>query len=186
MSLKNKLQQWLPSPEKLKADKRLQILGDWLHDPNLWHINRGSVSGACAIGFAAAWMPIPLQMLVAAFFAVILRKNLAVSVVTTWITNPLTVPPMFYFAYWVGAWILDTNALTTNMELNLEWFYSQISHIWMPFLLGCSTMAIISGCIGYYGMQLLWRYHVLTKLRERRKRMLDRLLHHEDKHKDSE
>ncbi|PIE41702.1 MAG: ATP-binding protein [Gammaproteobacteria bacterium] len=182
MSLKHKLKAWLPSPESLKQDKRLKILGDLLHNPNIWHINRRSVSGACAIGFAAAWCPLPIQMLLAAVLAIMLHKNLAVAAFTTWITNPVTVPPMFYFAYWVGTVLLGmpaTSLMNLNIQLTSDWFFTQLGASWQPFLLGCAVLSLLSGCLGYFGMQMLWRYHVLSKLRQRKQRVLAALRHHD-------
>lgn len=183
MSLKHRLKKLLPSPESLKQDRRLKILGDWLQDPNIWHINRRSVSGACGIGFAAAWCPFPIQMFLAAALAIYFRKNLPVAAFTTWITNPVTVPPMFYFAYWVGAQILGIQAIglqNLDIQLSLDWFFTQLGASWKPFFLGCAVLSLISGSLGYFGMQLLWRYHVLTKIRQRRRRVVDRILHIKD------
>lgn len=180
MSLKEKLQSLLPSPEVLKQDKRLRFLGDWLEDPNLFHINRRSIAGGVSIGFASAWCPLPIQMFLAVFLAVKLRKNLPVAAVATWITNPVTVPPMFYFAYWVGTKLLGIESMGLagmNIELSLDWFFTQLGASWKPFFLGCIVMSGTFGLIGYFGMELMWRYHVLTKLKQRRKRMMNRLIH---------
>jgi uncharacterized protein len=45
------------------------------------------------------YMPPIGQMFMAAAAAIVLRVNLPISVALVWITNPLTIPPMFYFAY---------------------------------------------------------------------------------------
>ncbi len=180
MSLKHRLQKLLPSPESFKQDKRLKILGDWLHDPNIWHINRRSVSGAFGIGFAAAWCPFPIQMFLAAALAIYFRKNLPVAAFTTWITNPITVPPMFYFAYWVGTLILGIQPISLmdlDIQLSLDWFFTQLGASWRPFFLGCAVLSMVSGTLGYLAMQLLWRYHVLTKIKQRKQRMINRIRH---------
>jgi hypothetical protein len=41
---------YLPDPEKLRSSRMVAAFGRWLHHPNLWHLNRRSVSGAVAIG----------------------------------------------------------------------------------------------------------------------------------------
>ncbi|EDY86670.1 flagellar biosynthesis protein FlhF [gamma proteobacterium HTCC5015] len=173
MSLKHHLQRWLPNPEKLKQDRRLKILGEWLHDPNIWHINRNSVCGAVAIGFGFAWMPIPAQMLLASIAAIYWRKNLPLAFVSTWITNPITMGPMFYFAYWLGTLFLDTPAMHLEIELSLDWVFTELGARWRPFFLGCAILSVFSSAIGYFGMQLMWRYHVLTKLKKRRQARLE-------------
>ena len=66
---KKLIKKYLPDPEKLKQQKSLQFLGDRLHEPNLWHLNRRSVSLAFAIGLFVAWIPTPTQMAIAAISA---------------------------------------------------------------------------------------------------------------------
>ena len=159
---KHRLQKLLPSPESLKQDRRLKILGDWLNNPNIWQINRHSVSGACGIGFAVAWFPFPVQTFLAATLAICFRKNLPVATFTTWITNPLTVPPMFYFAYWVGTLVLGItpiSLLDLDIQLSSDWFFTQLGVSWRPFLLGCVVVSVISGLLGYLGMHMLWHYN---------------------------
>jgi len=55
-----------------------------------------------AVGLFCAFVPLPIQMLLAAAAAIIFRVNLPISVGLVWITNPVTIPPMFYFCYKVG------------------------------------------------------------------------------------
>lgn len=97
---------YMPNEEKLKRHKHLSWLGSHIHDPNLWHLTRKSVARAFFVGLFCAFLPIPLQMLVAAFMAIFLRSNLPISIGLVWITNPLTMPPIFYFTYRVGDFLI--------------------------------------------------------------------------------
>lgn len=189
MSLKEKILQRMPTAEQLKQDRFLKFLGVWLEDPNLFHINRRSICGGVAIGLFCAWIPIPSQLIWAGIMAIWLRKNLPVAVLSTWITNPITVPPMFYFAYWVGSQALGLEPLTIkglNIQLSMDWFFTQLGASWRPFFLGCGILAVISAVLGYVIMQLMWRFHVLTKLKERQKRMINRVLVSNDDTQDTE
>ena len=156
-------QRFLPNPQTIKENKVLQIFGDWLHEPNLWHLSRRSVAGAFAVVLFFAWVPVPFQMFLAAGAAIWLRTNLPLSIALVWITNPVTITPMFYFAYVVGTWIVGEPATDFNFELTMEWLLNELSGIWLPFLAGCFTLASISSLIGYLTVEGTWRYIVLKR-----------------------
>lgn len=158
----------MPDPEKLKQHKRLQFLGERLHEPNLWHLNRRSVALAFAVGLFAAWIPTPGQMAIAAVAAFYFRANLPISVALVWITNPLTMPPMFYFAYLVGLFLLGRDMPGSNFQFSVDNILSSLGDIGGPFLFGCLILGILSSCAGYFGMHLFWRY-VVTKRWNKRK-----------------
>ena len=139
------------------------MFGNLLHDPGLWHLNRRSVAGAFFVGLIAAYVPIPFQMVLAAGMAIALHVNLPISVVLVWITNPLTMPPMFYFAYKVGTWVLAMPQQEFSFELSLSWFTEGMAAIWQPFLLGCLIVGLSLGLLGYGTIILLWRMYVLWK-----------------------
>jgi len=156
-------QRFLPSPQSIKENKTLQIFGDWLHDPNLWHLNRRSVAGAFAVGLFFAWMPVPFQMALAAGGAIFFRTNLPVSVALVWITNPVTIPPMFYFAYLVGTWIIGQPPTDFSFELSIDWLLNELEASWQPFLVGCFTVAGISSVVGYFSIDAFWRHNVYSR-----------------------
>lgn len=167
---KNILKKFLPDPEKLKKNQNLQFLGERLHEPNLWHLNRRSVSLAFAIGLFVAWIPTPGQMIISAAWAFYFRANLPISCALVWITNPLTMPPMFYFAYLVGSFVLGQNLAVDDSAFSIEKVLSSIGDIGGPFLLGCLILGIVSSVIGYFSMNLLWRYIVVSRWIKRKDR----------------
>ncbi len=101
---------YMPDPESIRNHKGLRFLGPLIQSPNLWHLNRRSVSRAMGMGLFAAFIPIPLQMLLAASLAVWVRANLPISVGLVWLTNPITMPPVFYCTYKMGAWVMGIPA----------------------------------------------------------------------------
>jgi uncharacterized protein (DUF2062 family) len=163
---------YMPDHKTIKEHKHLQFLGTLLHDPNLLHLNRRSVSGAFAVGLFMAFVPIPLQMVAAAIGAIIARVNLPISVGLVWITNPLTMPPLYYFCYLVGTWILGTPARNVEFQFSAEWFSEELQIIWQPFLLGCFTVSTVSAILGYVSVRAFWRLHVISSWKRRHEKRL--------------
>lgn len=162
------IKKYLPNPEKFMQQKGLQFLGKRLHEPNLWHLNRQSVSIAFAIGLLVAWMPTFGQMAIAAVAAFYFKANLPIAVVLVWITNPVTMPIMFYFAYVLGLWTLGEPLPSEDFEFTLDGVISSLSGIGGPLLLGCLILGVISSVIGYYGIRLLWLYQVSKQWQQRK------------------
>jgi uncharacterized protein (DUF2062 family) len=162
------IKRFLPDPQTIKEHKHLRMFGTALHDPNLWHLNRRSVSVAFAIGLFMAFVPMPFQMIPAAALAIYLRANLLVSIALVWISNPVTIPPIFYFCYLVGTMILGDTVNQFAFEVSWQWFRSELSLVWQPFLLGCLVVSTTASLAGYWGIQGVWRWHVVREW-ERRK-----------------
>lgn len=164
------LRKFSPDPAKLKQYKYLQFLGDTLHLPYLWHLNRRNVAAAFGIGLFCMWLPIPFQSIIAALLAVVFRANLPLAVALVFITNPVTMLPMLYAAYELGAMITGHSGADFNFELSINWLVNGLILIWKPFVLGITVTAVVSSLLGYYGVHLLWRLHLLQRLKERRAR----------------
>lgn len=161
------IKRYTPDPAALKKHKYLRHLGTLLHDENLWHLNRRSVAGAVAAGLFWAMIPIPSQMIASAFSAVFFRINLPISVALVWLTNPFTMPPVFYFNYLVGTWLLGTPAEVRDFHLSVDWIAAELNSIWKPLYLGSFVIAVILAVLGYGAMRLYWRWHVLKRFRAR-------------------
>ena len=165
---KRLIKRYTPNHETIRNHKHLQVFGQLLHDPNLWHMNRRSVAGAFAVGLFWAFIPIPFQMIAAAATAIPTRVNMPISVALVWITNPITMPPMFYFTYLVGTWILGEPAMAGNFEPTMEWFSHSMANIWQPLYLGSLVCALIAALISYLAIRGLWRMHIISNWKNRR------------------
>ncbi|MEM0955921.1 MAG: DUF2062 domain-containing protein [Pseudomonadota bacterium] len=171
---KNVLKRYMPTPAKLKQIRGLRMLGDWLYQPNLWHINRSSASRAFFLGPFLAFTPLPIQMVLAAIFAVPVRANLPLSVALSWMNNPLTFAPLFYFAYRVGTAVLGAPTQELAFELSWDWISTSLLAVWQPFLLGCLISGFFFGSLGFFSVQLLWRWRAVQRWEARRlKRRLE-------------
>ena len=165
------LRRWLGnSRESLRHGGLRSLFGDLLHNPNLWHLNRFSVAWAVSVGLFMAFMPVPSQMLLAAAIAILVGCNLPIAVAVVWVSNPVTMAPLFFAAYKLGAWLLDLPAKAIEFEMAFDWLWHRLGAIWEPFLLGCVTLGLVCAAIGHITVRLIWRIHVVTSWRERRKR----------------
>lgn len=167
---KKTIQKILPDHQKIKQNKYLKIFGDVIHDANLWHLNRRSAAGAFAIGLFFAFIPVPFQMILAAAVAIVLRKNLPLSIGLVWLTNPVTMPPIFYLCYLVGTLALGQPQQEFAFEASWQWLVDSLSTIGPAFMLGCGIMACTGAIVGYFGINILWRYSIRKAWQKRQHR----------------
>jgi len=163
--LKKFIHRYLPERKILREHKLLRMFGKRLQDENLWHINRRSISGGVAVGLFSAYIPIPFEMVLAAFLAIVLRVNLPLSVALVWISNPLTWIPLYGTAYLLGAWILGESLVPFEV-MNLAWLRSNLLAMW----LGCLILGPTLAGIGFVTVRLIWRTAVMRRWDRRRTR----------------
>lgn len=181
------LERFLPTREAITQSRMLRWLGPRLHDPLLWHVNRRSVARGVAMGvFFGLMIPIA-QIPAAAIASLLLRGNLWIAAVSTLISNPFTYAPLYYFAYRLGARIIDAplpaaiEAETAQAPMavidSMAQAWSWLSGVGQPLLLGMTIMAVSAAILGYLGVHLVWRLRVLHKRRAalRSRRLLARI-----------
>ena len=161
----------MPDHHGVRQHRAPAFLGTLLHDPQIFHLTRHSAAGGMAAGLFCAFFPVPGHMLFAAIAAVGFRVNLPIAVAAVWVANPVTIPPIFYLAYRLGAAALDHSVQRVNFEFTLDWFSTTFVHIWPPLVTGSLILATPSAALGYVGVRLLWRLLVMRKVRERRRRI---------------
>lgn len=160
---------WMPNPQVLKKKPGLKFLGVLLEDPNLFHLNRHSISAAFAVGLFIAFLPIPGQVPLVAFASFVLRCNLPIATALILVSNPFTFPFIFYAAYKLGARILQVPTSSFKFELNWQWLSNGFLHIWEPLVLGCLLASFFFSALGYLIIQWTWRWHVVKRWQKRRK-----------------
>ncbi len=128
-----------------------------MHDHRLWSVRRKNVVPAVALGAFVAFMPFPGHPLWAPFAALALRVNIPIAALTTFISNPLTMGPMYYFAYQLGALLLGVPEKPFAMEMSFDWVTHTLVNIWQPMLLGCLLLGSISALLAYVILDLVWR-----------------------------
>lgn len=136
-------------------------------DPALWHLNRRSIAGAVAVGLFVAWLPIPMQMLVAALLAASLRVHVPISVVLVWFSNPITFPALLYAAWFMGSTLLGTPMIGSPLSMNVAVLLKAAADAWPVILFGSVFCATLSAVLGYTVTNLVWRLVAIRRWRNR-------------------
>ena len=155
------IRRFLPDLKSLLDQRSLRWIGSLSHDPNLLHLNRHSVSLAVFIGIFCAFIPLPIQTLLAIAMCFWLGANLPLAMIIIWISNPLTIPPMFFLTYKLGSYILNTQVSGFSVDLSWQWFAELGSDILLPLFLGSFICGTALGLIGYFFILSLWRWQVI-------------------------
>lgn len=178
--MRNWIRRFTPTEDALRAHPSLRWLGPLLRRPWLWHPSRRRVAMGAGIGvFFGLLIPIA-QIAGAAVFALLLRANLPVAVVSTLVSNPFTYAPIAVLAYETGAAALGVvakpgaaKALATAVESPAQdergWI-ERAKAIGRPLLVGLAIFAVVGGVLSWAVVHVLWALGVWLKRRRRRHR----------------
>jgi uncharacterized protein len=157
-----------PHPSTLHERWYLRVFGPRITDPRLWSLQRRSVTSAFAAGLAICFVPLPVHVPLAVLLAVLLRVNVPTILATVFLVNPLTVFPVYYTAYRVGAALLGVERQRFAFHFSFDWLQNGLGPMWKPFLVGCLVCATIAGTVGWIALETVWRWRVRSKYRARR------------------
>jgi uncharacterized protein len=170
--------QWLidrlPTPERLLASRWVRPFAHRLGHPLLWHLNRRSIARGIALGLFAGFL-IPLgQTPAAALLAFTARANVLVAAIATLITNPLTVPPIYFAAYTVGRTLVGGDAAAGEHDLWFARALAWLTSLALPTAIGLLLFAVVASTAGYSFVHVAWRWRVWRRWQGRcRRRRID-------------
>lgn len=154
---RKKLKKILPTHEKIKAQRFLKIFGKFIHKKEIWSLSRKKVVAGVFIGIFVACLPMPLQMILATFLAIIFNANLPISFLLIFISNPITMPPLFYLEYQIGNLLIKPENI---VEFNFDSMYDNFGEIAFSLWSGAIVLAIFSSVICGVLVNFLWIYSV--------------------------
>ena len=149
----------------------LRAFARHLNEPFLWHFGRRTVARSMGYGLFVSFFPIPIHMLLVLPIALFRRLNLAVLVAAVWVSNPVTIVPMFYFAYRVGLLFTGpTRGAMDTAHFSLDWatLATTLEGIWQPLFLGCTLCGIAFGVVTRWAVDLPWRAAIRRRWQQRR------------------
>jgi hypothetical protein len=170
----NWLTRHIPTRENIQRNRLLRPFAPHLTHPALWRMSRKSVPRGVALGlFVGIIIPF-MHTAIAAVLAIPLRANVAIAAAVTLVVNPLTIPPLYWAAYHIGAWELHYDATLIN-PATAQRFSSELSRLlfWIhhasgPIAVGVLTIAAAAALIGYIGSLLVWTSWQKSRFRRRR------------------
>ena len=160
---KKKLKKILPTHEKIKEQKFLKIFGKFIDKREIWSLSRKRVIAGVVIGIFVACLPMPLQMVLATVLAIVFNANLPISFALIFISNPITMPPIFYFEYQIGNLFLKPENI---IEFNFDSMYENFDQIALSLWTGAIVVGVFSAVTCAIIVNFLWIY---TVRKDRRK-----------------
>lgn len=169
----------LPNHESVNGNRWLRPFANSLLHPRLWHLNRHSVAGAISIGLFCGLIPGPLQMISAALACMVLRANLPLALVTTLYSNPLTIVPLYFVAYFIGVFVtggsidgfVDPPALAdSGLVAWAKEFLAWTVGLGKPLAIGLVTLASGLAVGGYFTTRGVYRWWLIRAWRRRSQR----------------
>lgn len=170
----------MPSRDELAGNRYLAPIAHRFLSPELWRFTRRSVPRGVALGLFSAFI-IPIgQIFLAAFVALPARANVPLAALTTFITNPFTLPFWLVVANQVGKFMLQIDAATAgvaNEQVASGWWstFSDFFELAGVTAFGFLVLALVSAAIGYLVAGGVWRILVARKRAKRLAQMEARL-----------
>ena len=157
----------MPHNDKVKSHGVFRHFGKWFQKADVWHFNRRAASRAALVGLFFAFVPLPAQMVMALPVCIWLRANLPLTFAFVWITNPITIPPIFYTTYKLGNLFMGLAPIDSDFVMDSAWLWSRMGDIWQPLLLGSLLCGVAFSAVGYTLIDFLWRRHAIKKWQHR-------------------
>jgi uncharacterized protein (DUF2062 family) len=145
-------------------------------------INRRSVTRGVGIGLFWGFIPMPMQMAAVLATTPFIRFNVPIAISMVWLSNPFTMPPMYYMEYLTGNFLLGREGIQ-DIELTVEWFKNNLGDIFIPLYVGTSFYSIVVSGLIYLSLNWLWVRSVRKEKSRKEKERRDRKkrLEHENK-----
>lgn len=111
-----------------------------------------TIARGMAVGIFVSITPIiPLQTLVAVALAFLVRGSKSAAALGTWLSNPLTIPLVYYANYKLGCLLLGYQATVDNIAFDS---FSQLMNLGLEvtwaMIVGSLAIGVILGVVAYF------------------------------------
>ncbi len=173
MRIFRRLRRKLPKKHEIQNTPSLSMLKGFWSRSELWAMNRNSLPMGISIGIFCAFLPMPFEMVVAAFLAVAFGGNVIFAISFVWISNPFTWVPLYTPCYWIGTKILriEPISLTSMSSLRIN---SELGYHYAALWIGCVFVGLIIGFLSFITLKIIWRRQVQHEWSLRKRSRLSR------------
>lgn len=167
----------MPTRESLEGNRYLKPVAHRVLAPELWRFTRRSVPRGVALGMVTGILFPVAQIVLSAIFALPFRANIPTAAATTFITNPLTTPPLWVAGYWVGKTILRFDEavpgrpIADTVAANTGWLHWLWAGALPATIIGLVVITVVFSVAGYAISALGWRLWIAHKWRHRHDRV---------------
>jgi uncharacterized protein (DUF2062 family) len=137
------------------SDKIKQLIHKYKIPREHLAVNRKSIVRGIFIGLFWGFIPMPMQMLAVLATTPFIKFNVPIAISMVWLSNPLTMPFMYYMEYKTGNLILGSEGLD-NIELTLSWFREHWDDIIVPLYVGTIPYSTVVSALIALLVNKLW------------------------------
>ncbi|MBD3824968.1 MAG: DUF2062 domain-containing protein [Epsilonproteobacteria bacterium] len=141
-----------------KSEKLRAFIKKYNIPPEYLSTSRKMVSRAVLFGLFIAFIPMPFQMAAVIALMPFVKFNVPIGLAMCWLSNPLTMPPMYYMEYLTGSFFLGMKP--EPVEMTLEWFSSNLDNIFIPLYVGTLFYSVFGSITAYWLVNHFWRSSV--------------------------
>ncbi len=141
-----------------KSEKLKSFIKKYKVPPEYLSTNRKMVSKGVLIGLFIAFIPMPMQMALVLAMMPFFKFNVPIALAMCWLSNPFTMPPMYYMEYMTGSFITGSEPL--EVEMTLDWFSTNIDNIFIDLYTGTFFYSLIGSLGGYWLVNHFWHSSV--------------------------
>lgn len=160
VKVKETLKKYTPKRENVN----LGLLSKYLTDPELWKWNKRTIAKAFAIGLFCAFLPMPAHTLLAAILAVLFSANILLSMFMVWVNNPITIVPIYYFTYKLGASIMGIE-MDPDFEFSFGYLMDNLGVATLALWIGGIIVSIVSAILGYFSIITIYKYKAFKRIK---------------------
>jgi uncharacterized protein (DUF2062 family) len=158
--MKSILKKYSPKRE----DINLGWLNKHLTDPELWKWNKKTIAKAFAIGLFCTFLPIPGHTILVAILSIMLSANILLSILVVWVNNPITMLPIYYFTYKIGASIIGIE-IDPEFEFSFGYLMDNLGSATLAMWIGGLITSIVASTLGYFSIISIYKYKALKRIK---------------------